>query len=229
MLDSLERCPICGSHALARFGSRPYGVCAACRSKERTRTLYLMLRTLDLLGGGRSVLHIAPEPALVPALRAAYGEAYTICDIHADALGAFDPRIDREIVDLTNLPASPWRRFDLVLHSHAMAGLRASWQLVFLRLQALLNPGGWQIFAAPLGCDWSREDLGDMPAAERRKRYGQFDHYRRIGRHDFLADMNNIAVLSGSEHVMDAREALGDADMRRIAGDPNVFAMRKRP
>jgi hypothetical protein len=68
-----------------------------------------------------------------------------------------------------------------------------------------------------------------MVPQERHKRFGQYDHYRWIGRRDFNLDMYNIAALTGSEPLRDAAEILGPEIMDRISGDRDVYVLRKAP
>jgi SAM-dependent methyltransferase len=213
---------------LRPYGRRPRGECAKCRSKERTRTIFALLKKLEVLDRRYSVLHIAPEPALAARLSETYGGNYTIADIREDALAKFDGKIERLLLDVTRLSdAVKSRRFDIIIHSHVMEHVRGSWPVAFLRLHALLKPDGWHVFAVPIMRDWSKEDLADMTADERHRRFGQHDHMRYIGRHDFDNDMHTVAELTGATYFRPATAFLSEADMHRIAGDADVYVMRK--
>jgi phosphoglycolate phosphatase len=228
MSGNVERCPICGSGQLIRYGSRPEGACSGCHAKERTRTIYLILRKLNAFDDERSVLHIAPEKPLVEKLRSHFGGRYTICDIRPKALALFPDNIHKMVVDLTSLdPALDSMKFDVVIHSHVMEHVRASWPLVFMRLHALLQPGGLHVFAVPLLRNWSKEDLVDMAPEVRRRIFGQDDHFRFIGRSDFEIDMQNIVALTHSQPLVRANSILSQSEMVLIAGDPDVYVLRK--
>lgn len=230
MPENGHLCPICGATAFLPYRGRPLGQCAGCRAKERTRTLYALLDRLGLLAPGRAVLHIAPERALVPLFAPIFGARYTLADIRAEALDGFDPGIERRVLDVTDPdPALLARRFGLVIHSHVMEHVRGSWPLAFLRLHALLEPAGWHVFALPILRDWSREDLCDLSDAARTEAFGQRDHMRYIGRHDFEADMRAIVDLTGSAALRPAQDCLGPETMRQIAGARSVFALQKGP
>lgn len=223
-------CPICEATEFRPYRRRPLGRCAGCGARERTRTLYALLDRLGVLAPGRSVLHLAPEAALVPRLAQIFGARYTLADIRPEALRAFDPGIERLALDVTDPdPALRARRFDLVIHSHVMEHVRGSWPLAFLRLHALLAPGGWHVFAVPILRDWSSEDLSDLDEAARTQAFGQRDHMRYIGRHDFAADMRAIVELTGAAAFAPAQAWLDPAQMRRIAGARSVFALQKGP
>jgi phosphoglycolate phosphatase len=187
-----------------------------------------MLSALDLMAPGRAILHIAPEKALSRNLQRAHGAGYAACDLRDDALTFVEPGSRLIVSDLVEPNAALLEgRYDVLIHSHVMEHLRGSWQLAFLRLHALLKPGGWHLFAVPLLREWSSEDLGPMSEAERLRRFGQHDHYRWIGRRDFERDMHGIVALTGSEPLRSATEVLGPDVMARIAGDPDVYALRQ--
>ena len=201
--------------------------CVRCRSKPRTRTIFALLDALGALKGARTALHLAPETALVPRLREHLGSGYTLADIREEALSRHEG-IDRLILDATCLSdEAKARRFDLVIHSHVLEHLRASWTVAFLRLHALINPGGWHVFAVPIRREWSSEDLSDIGDEERRRRFGQHDHVRWIGRRDFDIDMAAMADLTGAALFEPAEALLPPEVMRRIGGGPNVYVMQK--
>lgn len=228
MTGQIERCPICGARELVPYGSRPEGACSGCRAKERTRTMFLMLRKLKAFDKSLTVLHIAPEKALVEKFHACFGSRYTICDIRAEALQTFSDSINKIAVDIVSFGSVlAGKKFDLIIHSHVMEHVRASWPLVFLRLHSLLNPGGLHVFAVPLIREWSKEDLAEMAPEARRKAFGQHDHYRYIGKRDFGIDLQNIVALTKSEPVLGARDILAQSEMTLIAGDPDVYVLKK--
>lgn len=223
-----HHCPICGSTELRPFKRRPFGQCRDCRAKERTRTAYALLRELRVLDEGRAALHIAPEHALAARLAAAFGGGYRIADINADALERFPVKIARTVFDVAvgTAELAP-ETFDLVLHNHVMEHVRGSWPLAFLRLHALLRPGGWHVFSLPIQREWSAEDLGELTPRERTRRFGQHDHVRYIGRRDFEQSMATIAALTEAAWFRSAADLLSAEKMRAIAGDRDVFVMRK--
>lgn len=185
--------------------------------------MYLLIQKLDLAKHGAAVLHIAPEEALANKLHLQCDD-YTIGDIRLAALSHLSDSMKKAVMDLSDLREAG-SSYDLILHSHVMEHVRGSWQLAFLRLHAMLKPGGSHVFALPIRRDWSCEDLSDMDTPQRRRRFGQHDHYRYIGRRDFTIDMRNIVALTKSRPLIAARDVLSDAEMSRIAGDPDVFAL----
>lgn len=223
-----RRCPICGSDKYVRYGSRPFGRCAGCSAKERTRVVFACFEKLDLLRPGLSVLHVAPDRPLVKRFAETFGKGYAVADIRAAALTDIDDAVEKVVFDMTDLsPAMEKRRFDVILHSHVLEHVRASWQLAFLRMHGLLNPGGHHVFAVPILRDWSREDLGDMTTEKRIARFGQHDHMRYIGRRDFDQDMATIAKLAAAEFFRSAPEILSPAEMEALVGDRDVYVMKK--
>jgi hypothetical protein len=125
-------------------------------------------------------------------------------------------------------PEMEARRFDIILHSHILEHLRGNWALALLRLDSLLKPGGYHIFAIPLLRDWSCEDLADMAASKRKARFGQHDHMRYIGRNDFTSDMLSVEKIADPEFFKSSSELIKPNMMAAMVGDPDVFVMKKR-
>lgn len=224
-------CPICGTEKLLTYRGRLNGACAnrECNSVERTRVIYSIFQKLDLLKPGLSVLHIAPDPALIKPFAQTFGKQYTLADIRKDAFAHLGDGVDKVAFDMTDIPPEIERRkFDIILHSHVLEHLRASWQLAFLRLTSLINPGGFHIFAIPILRDWSSEDLSTMSLEERALKFGQRDHMRYIGRRDFKVDIKSIKKLVDPVFFAGAGDVLSRSEMEAIAGDRDVFVLQKR-
>src|SRR5208282_2227018 len=107
------QCPICGAHlrgflpggesfevlaqkSVVGGGRRSSVFCPVCRSWDRERLIYLLLKNrLNLLAKGTRLLHVSPEAGLGAWLRSQPGLAYVTADLRM-------PGVDFHL-DLTSL------------------------------------------------------------------------------------------------------------------------------
>jgi phosphoglycolate phosphatase len=175
---------------------------------ERTRILKLFLDDLGLPKAGDRVLHLAPEAALAPALKAAAGGGYDPAD--------FDPaqykRVGARKLDLvTDAEALPGKHYDLIIHSHVMEHVPANMTAILWHLHRSLKDDGLHLFCIPMLKGRFAEDFGPMTAEEATKRFGQGDHVRRFCAADLkrtlgmifrLPETYDIAVRFGRDRLL---------------------------
>lgn len=170
-------CPVCGARASAfvpHGPERPTAVCPRCGALERHRGLVLYLeRRTDLFAGGRSLLHIAPEPELQRRLRGRGGLEYVSADLAS-------PYADVR-ADLVDLPFSA-DRFDCVLCSHVLEHVDDD-RRALREIARVLRPGGWAAILVPVDLrrPGTHEDPEIVDPAARRRAFGQEDHLRAYG------------------------------------------------
>jgi SAM-dependent methyltransferase len=171
-------CPVCGS-LLAGF--LPYGgralrseaLCPVCGSLERHRLMSLYFRAATDIWDRRpkTVLHVAPEPAIARLLCQARFLHYVSADLS-------DPGAMLH-VDITNIPVRA-NVFDIILCSHVLEHIPDD-RRAMSELLRVLKPGGWAMLQVPICGDDTIEDPSAGPD-ERERRFGRHDHVRSYGK-----------------------------------------------
>jgi SAM-dependent methyltransferase len=202
-------CPICslivdafdpGGHV---EHPRPDSACPQCGSLERHRAIWLALRDhTPLFDEPTRMLHVAPDRALAPRLRALPHVDYLSADLDG-ARG--DVEMDITCIEL------PDDSFDLILASHVLEHIPDD-VAAMRELRRVLRPGGVAILAVPYRGDETQEDLSITDPDERRRRYGQHDHVRQYGRDGVFLDRLRSA---GFEVSVDRLERFEGASKRR--------------
>ncbi|WP_419825687.1 methyltransferase domain-containing protein [Sphingomonas sp.] len=174
-------CNICGSLTLLK--QRRQAICVCCRSDARTRLMWLLLTSRDLLRRGMRVLHLAPECAIAGRLAALVGDGYEPADINPAGFPDV-PGIRK--LDLTvNASALPSGHYNVIIHSHVMEHVRCNVTAVLYHLHRALTPNGKQVCSIPISRDGNyAEDLSSMIEADEAVRFGQSDHVRRFAASD---------------------------------------------
>jgi SAM-dependent methyltransferase len=152
-------------------GVRENAFCPRCLSYDRERLVYLYLKNCtDLLQRPSRVLHVAPERQLLRVLRRHEGLSITTGDLMT---GGVDVRLD--VTDIQ----FPENSFDLVLCNHVMEHVPDD-RKAMREILRVLKPGGLALLQTPISTILTStdEDLSDLPAAERERRFGQCDHCR---------------------------------------------------
>jgi len=186
-------CNICGHAGMIERPSREI-VCTGCGSHGRTRLMWLMLTRRGLLRPGLRCLHIAPEAALAPRLRAIFGTGYEPVDIAPERY-PFAPGI-RAFDLVADTPALPSAVYDLILHSHVMEHVRGNVSAVLFHLHRALKPDGKQVCCIPVMRDRHyAEDLAPLASEEAVRRFGQEDHVRQFGANDLHATLGMVFAL----------------------------------
>lgn len=169
-----RHCPMCGWSGFQFLPVKPGpffrfdAVCPHCRSAERHRLAYVLLkdRLPTQLG---AMLHFAPEPCVQRWLEPMSSDYHT-----ADLS---QPHVMHKI-DITAMPF-PDASFDFVWCSHVLEHVPDD-RKAMREIARVLRPRGIAVIQVPLwGAITREESLGS--ARERIQQYFQEDHVRRYG------------------------------------------------
>jgi SAM-dependent methyltransferase len=213
-----RRCPFCGwrGYRFEPFGNRALrradARCPICWSLERHRAARLLLG--DRLNGRHRVLHMAPEPLVIPWLVSLSCD-YLNADLHHPAMRRMD------LTD-TGLPDASrtlvWCSHVLEHISDDMAALREVFRI--------LAPGGQLVLQVPIGGETTLEDSSVTDDEGRLRTFLQEDHVRLYGR-----DISRRIEAAGFECEMLTTATLPAAEQRLYAvGHPlfrEVFLCRR--
>ena len=196
-----RECPCCAWHG---FKFDPYGqlgwkrddaMCPWCRSLERHRLVYLLMR--DELeqarerGSGYSTLHVAPEFALAKWLQRVSGHYLSI-----DTNGTAMANMDLMALDL------PTDSFTLVWCSHVLEHVPDDLRAMS-EMRRVLAPGGMAVIQVPVDATRTDEDPTITDPQERLRRFGQEDHVRLYGP-DIVQRLQSVGLgveLRSVDHV----------------------------
>jgi len=169
-----RKCPFCGwfGFRFEPFGNRMTyrkdAQCPICGSLERHRAAFLLLR--DKIPPNQRVLHVAPEPLMIPWL-VSYSCEYLNVDLYNPAMR----RMDVMNIDLPNDSKT------LVWCSHVLEHVvddRKALSEIF----RVLAPGGTLILQVPIRGETTFEDPTATSESERLEKFLQEDHVRLYGR-----------------------------------------------
>ncbi len=213
-------CPLCGGQyrRFLPFGARlrANAMCPGCQSLERDRLLWLIWQQLwaqDRLPRSGRMLHVAPEPALVPHFAAHYD--YLSVDLNgAKAMRAMD------VTDL-EFPAAC---FDIGVCNHVLEHIAGD-RRAMAEIYRVLKPGGWGCLQVPIKGEVTREDPAIIKPRERLKHYGNKDHVRQYGR-DFTDRLSDTGFETVAFQVSELLEA-GQIARAAVAGMRQVILARK--
>lgn len=185
-------CNICGCQEFVDMNIRKGVKCKQCLSLERTRLLWLFIQRLELKPHFK-VLHIAPE-------RGIYGKLKEILDDENYIAADFDPSgykfvTNCQKIDLANMEEWPSNYFDCILHSHVMEHIPCNLAYTFFHLHRMLKPDGHHLCVIPFMRGCHDECFAKLEESERQRRFGQFDHVRRIGCEDRENHLGKILNL----------------------------------
>jgi phosphoglycolate phosphatase len=165
--------------------------CQSCGSLERTRLFYLYIQKLNITKGSE-ILHIAPEKGLYDKIRMIPDIDYVVADI--------DPKrysfaSECKYIDLTDMGEWPDAQFDYIFHIHVMEHIPCNLAYPIFHLHRMLKAGGVHMSIMPFLSGHYDESLADIGDAERTRRFGQYDHVRRLGREDIGSHLGKIVRL----------------------------------
>lgn len=187
----IMQCNICGCADFVDMGTRKSVRCAGCGSLERTRLLYLYIQELGIRPGAK-ILHIAPERGLYEKLKAIPGIEYTVADIDPPRY-AFAPEC--KYIDLTDMAAWPDEEFDYIFHIHVIEHIPCNLAYPMFHLHRILKSDGMHMCVIPFLGGYYDECLADIGDDERSRRFGQYDHVRRLGKEDIPNHLGKIVRL----------------------------------
>jgi hypothetical protein len=204
-------------------GGRRYAtICPGCHSNDRERLLHFYLEQNPAIFKQKSILHIAPEPALGRYLQK-FTKNY-IGGVKYYEGFYYPPNV--QLLDILALPF-PDNQFDLIICNHVLEHIQEDLEAM-KALYKVLKPGGTAILQVP----WSpvlkqtKEDFSITSAAEREKQFGQFDHVRVYGL-DYTTRLENAGFKVSK--VFAAQLQISDSDLKRLAINPKecIFIAEK--
>jgi SAM-dependent methyltransferase len=185
-------CNLCGSNKFRDMKKRKNARCSDCGSLERTRLLWLYLSNSDILIPGARVLHLAPEDGLSRCVRERVGSR-SYCPVdYNESLYKNIPGIRH--FDLTaDADALESESFDLILHSHVIEHIPCNIAYSLFHLHRALKHDGLHACVIPISPGaWDESFDMNLSRDAREKRFGQYDHVRRIGRADIMQTLGKI-------------------------------------
>lgn len=172
------RCNICGGTSFLDMPKRPRVRCADCGSLERTRVAALHISHYIKPQRGARILHFAPERGLAKMLRALVGPNYRALDIMPEKYPDLEvERFDlcRDVFDLAR------DSYDLIVHNHVLEHIECNYTIVLLRIAQALTRTGTMLFSVPILPGHFSDELANLPAEQKRERFGPMLHVRRFG------------------------------------------------
>lgn len=208
-------CPICSSPTFVDYNNRKNALCRGCGALERGRLAWALLERLQCLSDGTHMLNVAPEPFMLSFGLERLGASYVPADFSPHLFAKWNVPVRK--IDLCGPliefePAS----FDVVMHNHVLEHIPCDVVSAMRRLCGLVRPGGYHLFSTPIMPNRdTEEDLDpDLPAVERRRRFGQDDHVRMFGGRDFLSLLHAAGMRSG---LMPVESLIGQDELERWA------------
>jgi len=205
--QDVRRCSCCGfvSSASRPFWFRPklgYEVCPVCRSWSRHRIICHFLakflaeppavatRRVLAANDSQRVLHFAPEPFVMPHVKAAFPvlHEYVAADLNGNEGRTGASTIVKHI-DVMNI-GERTDSFDGVIVLHVLEHVRDD-RLALRELHRVLKPGAWAMLMVPArlmndhALNETVEDDRIVDERERIRIFGQADHVRAYAAHDF--------------------------------------------
>jgi len=185
-------CPAC-DQLVPGFGKGPGGrlnaKCPECGALERHRFLALLLDTLrPTLGPVRTVLDVAPMPAVTRVVQRLEPAAYVRMDL------GYDARLVDVTASVTQIPLED-RSVHLALCFHVLEHVPDDARAM-RELGRVLAPDGLAVVQVPWRADVPTEEDLEADAEERLRRFGRRDHLRAYGG-DFEARLaaHGLAVI----------------------------------
>ena len=173
-------------HHIIGGGIRPQAICPICRSTDRSRWVYHVLKTkTDITTASGRALHFAPEEVITNLLLSNERLDYYSGDIV--------PRKALHIIDITDIPFAD-KCFDYVICNHVLEHIPDVDKAV-AEIRRVLKDDGSFIFSFPICTDMLTLENRDIQSPEERLRhYGQKDHVRLYG-NDFAQIYENYGFV----------------------------------
>ncbi len=204
LFRKVRLCPLCGwrGFRFEPFGNRAVyredAGCPICGSLERHRAAFLLLK--GRIPSGQKVLHVAPEPLMIPWLVSLSCE-YLNVDLQHPAMR----RMDLTNIDLPDCSKT------LVWCSHVLEHITDD-RKALSEIFRVLAPGGLLVLQVPIGGDETFEDPKMVSDADRLENFLQEDHVRLYGR-DFTKRLEE----AGFDCEMLSTASLSDSDQSLYA------------
>lgn len=199
-------------------GRRESMVCPGCASTDRERLIYLLITNPEnKFLPAKSILHIAPEPALSSWIRhnQKNDNLQYIEGVKYHEGFYYSPNII--LMDILNI-SYPDNYFDLIICNHVLEHIEQD-RTAMKELLRVLKPGGKAILQVPWSpiLDKTIEDNTVITPSEREKYFGQFDHVRLYG-NDYIERLKEAGFHVS---VMDVKNLMKEVNyLNSIALNP---------
>lgn len=185
------KCNICGGEEFVDMNQRVAVRCRSCGSLERTRLFYLYIEKLQIQAGAK-ILHIAPEKGLYDKIKSIPDVDYHVADIDPER---YSFASECKHIDLTAMEDWPASTYDYIFHIHVIEHIPCTLAYPIFHLHRMLKPNGVHMCIIPFLSGHYDESLADIGDDERSRRFGQYDHVRRLGREDVGSHLGKILNL----------------------------------
>lgn len=168
-------------------GIRTNCLCPRCHSLDRERLVYLyLLQKTDVFNKKIKLLHIAPRESLKNIFKKAKNISYYQGDKYE--VGYHYPKDVIEL-DITKLNFED-NYFDVIICNHVLEHIPNDYQAIN-ELYRVMKPGSFGIIQVPLSLKLEKTfEVKTKNENERRKLFGQSDHYRIYAK-DFKTRLEN--------------------------------------
>lgn len=196
-------CNLCGHTEFVGVPNEAKIRCKKCNSYPRTRIIGLFLENI-IINEETLVLHLAPEQGLYDYLKMRVAKDNYHCRDFAPERYGFVDNISK--IDLCDLSENdiPTDNYDLIIHSHVLEHTPCNIAYSLYHLHRGLKQSGVQLCCIPFMYGEWDECFTDIDVSERRRRFGQHDHVRRIGRANIEKTLNKIITIPEKYSLLDS-------------------------
>jgi SAM-dependent methyltransferase len=177
----------------------------------------LYLRDQTQLGSKDiSLLYFAPEEAIERRLRVLPRLRYVSADLSLSSIAMI-------CTDITNIPFAD-ETFDIVICNHVLEHVADDYKAL-QEIHRVLKPAGSAYMMHPVSLrEHTDEDPTVSSKAERRRRFGQYDHVRRYGQ-DFIQRPPKVGFdIKIEEHFRTLSE---DTRAKYVLGTTRIYICSK--
>ncbi len=216
-------CPVCGGnfrHFIKLDKQDPESdlLCPRCGSAQRQRLLWLFLENeVGITSEELSIIHFSPRSCLVTKLKSLKNIKYITSDFE-------DTMADRNY-DITDIDEKD-DNFDMVICYHVLEHVTDD-RKAMRELFRILKPNGYAILQVPWEGRETFEDSNIVLPEERKKAFGQENHVRAYGLHDFV---NRLKDAGFTVELNRYAEKLGMNDIEKyvLRKDEIIFVCHKQ-
>ncbi len=158
---------------------------------ERTRLLFMVLQSFNILRPNMRILHLNPERILTQVFSTlAASDYYPFAVDHRDYTTDCCEVLKLDLCE--DLYKFPEQSFDLIIHNHVLEIVPCSIEFLLRGLSRLLRPGGHHLFTTFVEKGFTDEVLSSMTPQDRLDRFGRVDRVRKFGQEDFIPLLSDL-------------------------------------